>query len=77
MNTQALEYLKINLDETNTVEEEILQTPQTTPPLGLLTAEDILQQYANVFRPGRGEPPGTPMHIDLDPSVTPERTPTR
>ena len=76
-NTQALEYLKINLDETNTVEEEILQTPQTTPPLGLLTAEDILQQYANVFRPGRGEPPGTPMHIDLDPSVTPVRTPTR
>ena len=54
-----------------------MQTPQTTPPLGLLTAEDILQQYANVFRPGRGEPPGTPMHIDLDPSVTPVRTPTR
>ena len=54
-----------------------MQTPQTTPPLGLLTAEDILQEYANVFRPGRGEPPGTPMHIDLDPSVTPVRTPTR
>ena len=69
--------MKINLDETNTVEEEILQTPQTPPPLGLLTTEDILQQYANVFRPGRGEPPGTPMHIDLDPSVTPVRTPTR
>ena len=69
--------MKINLDETNTVEEEILQTPQTPHPLGLLTAEDILQQYANVFRPGRGERPGTPMHIDLDPSVTPARTPTR
>ena len=69
--TQALEYLKIYTDETNPVEDEILQTPQTLPPLGMLTVEDILRQYANVFRPGRGKPPGTPMHIELDPSVTP------
>ena len=30
-----------------------------------------------LFRPGRGKPPGTPLHIDLDPSVTPVHTPTR
>ena len=69
--------MKIYLDETSAVEDEILQTPQTPPPLGMLTAEDILQQYTNVFRPGPGDPPGTPMHIDLDPSVTPVHTPTR
>ena len=58
-NTQALEYLKIYLDETNVVEDEILKTPQTPPPLGMLMAEDILQQYANVFRPGRRTPRDT------------------
>ena len=51
---QAPEYLKIYADETNAVEERILQTPQTPPPLGMLLAEDILRQYANVLRPGRG-----------------------
>ena len=69
--------MKIYADETNAAEDETLQTPQKPPLLGMLTAEDILQQYANVFRPGRGDPPGTPMHIDLDPSVTPVHTPTR
>ena len=43
----------------------------------MLTAEDICQQYADVFIPGRGNLPGTPMHIDLDPSVTTVHTPTR
>ena len=30
-----------------------------------------------MFRPGRRKPPGTPLHINLDPSVTPVHTPTR
>ena len=51
---QALEYLKIYADETNAVEDRILQTPQTPPPLGMLLAEDISRQCANVLRPGRG-----------------------
>ena len=72
-----MEYLKIYADKTNAVEDEILQTPQTPPPLRMLTAENISQQYANVFRPGRGKLPKTPMHIDLDLFVTPVHTPTR
>ena len=40
---QALEYLKIYADETNTVEDKILQTLQTLPPLRMLMAEDILR----------------------------------
>ena len=63
---QALEYLKIYADETKAVDNVILQTPQTLSPLEMLTAEDILRQYANVFRPGCGKPLGTPMHIELD-----------
>ena len=55
---QALEYLKIYADETNAVEDRILQTPQTPPPLGMLLA-DILRQYANVLRPERGNPSDT------------------
>ena len=74
---QALENLKIYADETNAVKDEILQTPSTLPPLGMLTAQDILRQYANIFRPGRGRPLGTTMHIELDPNVTPVYAPTR
>ena len=43
----------------------------------MLTAEDISQQYANVFRPGRGKPLGTPMHIELEPAFTAVHAPTR
>ena len=53
---QALEHLKIYADETNAIEDMILQTPQTPPPLGMLTVEDIVRQYAHVFRPDRGNP---------------------
>ncbi|CAH3147008.1 unnamed protein product [Pocillopora meandrina] len=72
---QALKYLKIYADERNAVEDEIPQTPQTLPPLGMLMAEDILRQYANVSRPWRGKPLGTLMHIQLDSSVTPVSCP--
>ena len=41
----------------------------------MLTAVDILRQYTNVFRPGRGNPPRIPVHIELDPSVTPVHAP--
>ena len=40
---QALEYLKIYADETNTAEDKILQTLQTLPPLRMLMVEDILR----------------------------------
>ena len=50
---QALDYLKIYADETHAVEEK---TPQTLPPLGKLTKEDVLEHYSNVFKPGRGKP---------------------
>ena len=35
---QALEYLKIQADERNAIEDKILQTPQTPSQLGMLTA---------------------------------------
>ena len=69
---QALNYLRVYADETaNALEEEIPRNPQPTPPLGKLTKNDVLQCYADVFRPGRGSPLGTPMHIELDPNVRP------
>ena len=69
---QALNYLRVYADETaNAFEEEIPRNPQPTPPLGKLTKNDVLQCYADVFRPGRGSPLGTPMHIELDPNVRP------
>ena len=69
---QALNYLKVYADETaNAVEEEIPHNPQPALPLGKLTKNDVLQFYSNVFRPGRGSPLGTPMHIELDPNVRP------
>ena len=69
---QALNYLKMYADETaNAVGEEIPHNPQRAPPLGKLTKNDVLHCYSNVFRPGRGNPLGTPMHIELDPNVRP------
>jgi len=73
---QALKYLTIFADETNTV-EKTSRNSHKLPALGKLTSEDILNHYPNVFKPGRGKPLGSPMHIDLDPSVTPVHAPTR
>ena len=74
---QALGYLKIYADETNAVEDKIPRSVPTFLPLGKLTEKDILQHYSNIFKPGRGKPLGSPMHIELDPSVTPVHAPTR
>ena len=68
---QALDYLKIYADETHTVEEK---TPQTFAQLGKLTKEDVLEHY---LKPGSGKPLGAPMHISLDPSISPVQAPTR
>ena len=74
---QALDYLKMYADETNAVEEEIPRDMQSPPQLGKLTKEDVLHHYLNVFKPGRGNPLGTPLHIELDPNVTPVHASTR
>ena len=74
---QALKYLTIYADETDAVEEETMPNSHNLPALGKLTSEDILKHYPNVFKPGRGKPLGSPMHNDLDPSVTPVHAPTR
>ena len=73
---QALKYLTIYVDETNAVEVETTPNSQKLPALGKLTSEDILKHYPNVFKPGHGKPLGSPMHIDLDLSVTPVHAPT-
>ena len=75
---QALNYLRVYAGETaNALKEEIPRNPQPTPPLGKLTKNDVLQCYADVFRPGRGSPLGTPMHIELDPNVRPVQAQVR
>ena len=74
---QALDYLKVYADETNAVEEEIPRNIQSLPPLGKLTKEDVLHNYSNVFKAGRGNPLGNPLHIELDPNVTPVHASTR
>ena len=63
---------KVYADETaNAIEEEISHNPQPAPPLGKLTKDDVLKCYSNVFRPGCGNPLGTPTHIELAPNVRP------
>ena len=37
----------------------------------------MLEHYSNVFKPSRGKPLGSPMHIFLDPSISPVHVPTR
>ena len=64
-------------EETNVVEEEIPCNMQSLPLLGKLTKEDVLHDYLNVLKPGRGNPLGTPLHIELDPNITPVHASTR
>ena len=78
---QALHYLKIYADETHAVDGEGTDSKTATPrsPLqpGTITKEDVLQRYTCVFRPGRREPLGSPLHIEMDPDVTPVHAPRR
>ena len=74
---QALKYLTIYADETNAVEVETTRNSHKLHSLGKLTSEDILRHYPIVFKPGCGKFLGSPMHIYLDPSVTPVHAPTR
>ena len=74
---QALDYSKVYADETNAVEEEIPRNMESSLPLGKLIKEDVLHHYSDVFKPGRGNPLATPLHIELDPNVTPVDASTR
>ena len=58
-------------DTVNAVEKEIPHNPQPAPSLGKLTKDGVLQCYSDLFRPGRGSPLGTSMHIELYPNVRP------
>ena len=67
----------MDADEANAVEEEIPRNMQSPPPLWKLTKEDVLHHNSNVLKPGRRNPLGTPLHIELDPNVTPVHALTR
>ena len=41
------------------------------------TRESILEQYEEVFKPGRGKPLGSPLRIEVDPNVKPVQAPRR
>ena len=45
--------------------------------MGKLTKEFVLQHYEKVFQPGRGNPLGAPMHIEMDPDIRPVHAPRR
>ena len=45
------------------------------PQLGKLTKEFVLEHYDKVFQPGRGNPLGAPMHIEMDPDIQPVHAP--
>ena len=62
--------MTIFADETNAV-EETSRNSHKLPAFGKLTSEDILNYYPNVFKLE------SPMHIDLDRSVTRIHAPTR
>ena len=73
---QALHFLKIFADEVHMANNEV-KTPPSHLELGSITTQDVLQRYANVFEPGRGKPLGNPLHLEMDPCVTPVHAPRR
>ena len=73
---QALQFLKIFADEVHMADNDV-KTPPLHLVLGSITKQNVPQHYTNVFEPGRGKPLGNPLHIEMDPSVTPVHTPSR
>ena len=72
---QNLGYLKIYADEVQAVDSE--EKSKKYPSIGQLTRESILEQYEEVFKPGRGKPLGGPLRIEVDPNVKPVQAPRR
>ena len=73
---QALHFLKIFADEVQMADNVVKNTPSHLV-LGSITKQNVLQHYANIFEPGCGKPLRNPLHIEMDPSVTPVHTPRR
>ena len=73
---QALQFLKIFANEVH-MADNVITNPPSHLVLGSITKQNILQHYANIFEQGCGKPLGNPLHIDMDPSVTPVHAPRR
>ena len=71
---QALQFLKIFADEVH-MADHVIKSPPSHLVLGSITKQNVLQHYANIFEPGCGKPLGNPLHIEMDPSVTPVHAP--
>ena len=67
---QAFQFLKIFADEVY-VADNVVKNPPSHLVLGSITKQNVLQHYTNIFEPGCGKPLGYPLHIEIDPSVTP------
>ena len=57
--------------------DNVVKNPPSHLVLGSITKWNVLQHYANFFEPGCGKPLGNPLHIEMDPSVTPVHAPRR
>ena len=73
---QAPQFLKIFADEVH-MADKVVKNPSSHLVLGSITKQIVLQHYANVFEPGCGKPLGNPLHVEMDPSVTPVHAPRR
>ena len=73
---QALLFLKNSAHEV-LMADIVIKNPSSHLVLGSDTKQDVLQRYANIFKPERGKPLGDPLHKEIDPSVTPVHAPRR
>ena len=71
---QALQFLKIFADEVH-VADNVVPNPPSHLVLGSITKQNALPHYAHIFEPGCGKPLRNPLHIEMDPSVTPVHAP--
>ena len=74
---QNLGYLKIFADEVQAVDAVGSEGKTEYLSIGELRRESILEQYEEVFKPGRGKPLGSPLRIEVDPNVKPVQAPRR
>ena len=73
---QVLQFLKVFADEVHMADNVVKNPPSHVVP-GSITEQNVLQHYANIFKPGCGKPLGNSLHIEMDPTVTPIQAPRR
>ncbi|CAB3979301.1 Transposon Ty3-G Gag-Pol poly [Paramuricea clavata] len=77
VHNQKIQNEQLNHQNSECKVQQATSRSSKIPQLGELTKEFVLEHYDKVFQPGKGNPLGAPMHIEMDPDIRPVHAPRR